>query len=471
MKLNQQLSIKQVQSLRLTPQLQLAVKILQANRVELSEMVEQELMENPVLEVSGSTEEVDSYEAQPEESVERSELLGFVKDFEKYFQESQGAWTSAETASNEDKPSFEEFVHQKKTLNEELTAQFHLSTKDPMEQKIGTYLIASLDSSGYLREPVSRIASALMIDEERVEKALYLLQSLEPPGVGARDLRECLLLQYYAQDMHDDLVYAIISDHLEDLGANRIREISRVTGASFQQIEEATEKIRQFNPKPAQGYLMSEAPAEGITPDVFLEFKEGEVIVTLNDYLLPNLMISPWYQERIQNAEGLSQDELLYLKQKLDSAIWFRQCIEKRNETIWLVAKCIFEIQKDFFSSGISRLRPLTLADVAVRIERHEATVSRVVNGKYAQTPSGIFELKFFFSGGLMNDEGEMVSSRHIREILQQAIQEEDPKRPISDQMLAQLLKARGIDIARRTVTKYREMMGIQSSSKRKKFV
>lgn len=182
-------------------------------------------------------------------------------------------------------------------------------------------------------------------------------------------------------------------------------------------------------------------------------------------------MISPWYQERIQNAEGLSQDELLYLKQKLDSAIWFRQCIEKRNETIWLVAKCIFEIQKDFFSSGISGLRPLTLADVAVRIERHEATVSRVVNGKYAQTPSGIFELKFFFSGGLMNDEGEMVSSRHIREILQQAIQEEDPKRPISDQMLAQLLKARGIDIARRTVTKYREMMGIQSSSKRKKFV
>ena len=475
MKLSQELALKQVQTLKLTPQLQLAVKVLQANQVQLNEMIEQEVMENPVLDAGEVISKIDSLDSQDyfEPETERTQLLQYVKDFEKYFAESQdqysGSYISPSNRSEES--SIEEYVAGRKDLKDILDEQLCLSTSTPIERRIGSYIIASLDHNGYLGEDVSKIANSLMVEFDQVERVLILLQGFDPAGIAARDLRECLLIQYHQKELNDSLIRRILEEHLEDLANNRMKDISLSTGASFEQIAEATEKIRSLNPRPASGYLHEVSTAEIITPDLFVSFEEDELIINLNDSYIPNLGINRYYQEKIQNAEGLDKQELTYLRKKLNQALWFRQCIEKRRETIFSVAKCIFEIQREFFEKGIKGLKPLTLADVALRVDRHEATVSRVVNGKYAQTPSGVFELKFFFTGGLRSDDGEMISTLRIKEIIQQAISEENPKKPLSDQVLSDLLKARGIDVARRTVTKYREMLGIQSSSKRKKYV
>ncbi|MEE2924231.1 MAG: RNA polymerase factor sigma-54 [bacterium] len=475
MKLSQELALKQVQTLKLTPQLQLAVKVLQANQVQLNEMIEQEVMENPVLEVGEVPSQLESQGSQDylEPQTERTQLLEYVKDFEKYFAESQdtysGSYITQRTSSEES--SIEEYVAGRRNLKDILDEQLFLSTSVPIERRIGSYIIASLDHNGYLGEEVSKIANSLMVDFNQVERVLILIQGFDPVGIAARDLRECLLIQYHQKELNDSLIRSILEDHLEDLANNRMKDISLSTGASFEQIATAAQAIRGLNPRPAAGFLHEVSTAEIITPDLFVSFEEDQLIINLNDSYIPNLGINSYYQEKIQNAEGLDKQELTYLRKKLNQALWFRQCIEKRRETIFSVAKCIFEIQREFFDDGVKGLKPLTLADVASRVDRHEATVSRVVNGKYAQTPSGVFELKFFFTGGLRSDDGEMISTLRIKEIIQQAISEENPKKPLSDQVLSDLLKARGIEVARRTVTKYREMLGIQSSSKRKKYV
>ena len=475
MKLSQELALKQVQTLKLTPQLQLAVKVLQANQTQLSEMIEHEIMENPVLEAGEVSPKIDNVDSQDylEPETERTQLLQYVKDFEKYFAESQdhysGAYTSS--SSNSEESSIEDYVAGRRNLKDILEEQLFLSSINPMERRIGSYVIASLDHNGYLSEDLSRVANSLLVDEDQVERVLVLIQGFDPVGIAARNLRECLLIQYHQKELNDSLIRQILESHLEDLGNNRMKEISAATGASFEQIANAVETIRSLNPRPSSGFLHEVSTAEIITPDLFVSFEDDQLVITLNDSYIPNLSVNRYYQEKIQNAEGLDKQELTYLRKKLNQALWFRQCIEKRRETIFSVAKCIFEIQREFFIKGIKGLKPLTLADVALRVDRHEATVSRVINGKYAETPSGIFELKYFFTGGLRSDDGEMISTLRIKEIIGQAISEENPKKPLSDQVLSDLLKARGIDVARRTVTKYREMLGIQSSSKRKKYV
>tara|TARA_Y100000589_G_scaffold167882_2_gene159767 strand:+ start:7298 stop:8725 length:1428 start_codon:yes stop_codon:yes gene_type:complete len=475
MKLSQELALKQVQTLKLTPQLQLAVKVLQANQTQLHEMIEHEIMENPVLEAGETPAKVDAAKAQDylEPQTERTQLLEYVKDFEKYFAESQDQYSGAYVNSghNFEESSIEEYVAGRRNLKDILEEQLFLSSSNPIERRIGSYIIASLDHNGYLSEDLARVANSLMVEEDQVERVIVLIQGFDPVGIAARNLRECLLIQYHQKELNDSLIRQILENHLEDLANNRMKEIRASTGATYEKIAEAVDSIRSLNPRPASGFLHEVSTAEVITPDLFVSFKEDQLDITLNDNYIPNLSVNKYYQEKIQNAEGLDKQELMYLRKKLSQALWFRQCIEKRRETIFSVAKCIFEIQLDFFSSGIRGLKPLTLADVAVRVDRHEATVSRVINGKYAETPAGVFELKYFFTGGLRSDDGEMISTLRIKEIIEQAIAEENPKKPLSDQVLSDLLKARGIDVARRTVTKYREMLGIQSSSKRKKYV
>ncbi|MCJ8347509.1 RNA polymerase factor sigma-54, partial [bacterium] len=345
-------------------------------------------------------------------------------------------------------------------------------TSAEFEKRIGIYIIAALDHNGWLKESVEKIAASLLCSVEQVEKTLTLIQSFDPVGIAARDLKECLLIQYYQEEINDRTVRLLLENHLEELANNRMKEISKALNISYKEIDIAYKRIKELNPRPASGYLHEVSVAEMIRPDLFLEFDEDDqMVITLNDNYLPNLNVNQRYQEKIQNAEAMDKDELIYLKRKLNAAVWFRQCIEKRRETILSVATCIFEIQKGFFKSGVKGLKPLTLSDIAARVDRHEATVSRVINGKYAHTTTGIFELKFFFSGGLKSETGEMISSKRIKEIIQQAISEENPKKPLSDQVLADLLKARGIEIARRTVTKYREMLNIVSSSKRRKYI
>ena len=350
MKLSQELALKQVQTLKLTPQLQLAVKVLQANQVQLNEMIEQEVMENPVLDAGEVISKIDSLDSQDyfEPETERTQLLQYVKDFEKYFAESQdqysGSYISPSNRSEES--SIEEYVASRKDLKDILDEQLCLSTSTPIERRIGSYIIANLDHNGYLGEDVSKIANSLMVEFDQVERVLILLQGFDPAGIAARDLRECLLIQYHQKELNDSLIRRILEEHLEDLANNRMKDISLSTGASFEQIAEATEKIRSLNPRPASGYLHEVSTAEIIMPDLFVSFEEDELIINLNDSYIPNLGINRYYQEKIQNAEGLDKQELTYLRKKLNQALWFRQCIEKRRETIFSVAKCIFEIQK-----------------------------------------------------------------------------------------------------------------------------
>jgi RNA polymerase sigma-54 factor len=481
--LKQQQRLELKQKLNLTQQLQQAVKVLQAGQNQLLEMIEQEALENPVLEVKGgsdSSENIPAIEEEPlskkQDTGERDKLLNYVRDFQKYFQESQDAYYSDEGSyggdySQDESSSFEEYVADLPSLSDVLEEQLNLSISNETQRKIGKYIIASIDENGYLKETTLKIAGSLLVSEEEVLGVLELVQTFEPTGVASRDLRECLLIQYKTEQMDDPLVHKLIDNHLENLGNNRMKEIQRATKASFEEISQALARIRQFNPRPAAGYMHEVSTAEVIRPDLFVEIEDDELKITLNESFIPSLDVNNYYQQKIKSAEGLSKDELVYLKKKLESAMWFRQCIEKRNETIYNVAKCIFEIQFGFFKDGVRGLRPLTLSDVAKRVDRHEATISRVINGKYAHTPVGVFELKFFFSGGLKSEDGDSVSSLHIKEVIQKAISEEEPKKPLSDQILCDLLRAKGIEIARRTVAKYREGLGIPSSSKRKKYI
>jgi RNA polymerase sigma-54 factor len=479
MKQNLSLQQKQTlalkQSVKLTQQLQQAVKVLQAGQTQLLEMLEQEALENPVLEVSSDSGEVepDSYASESEAESGKEEIISYIQEFQKYFQENQdGTWNDFQSHSGFDSEegSFEDWVAGEESLSEVLEQQLVLVTEPGLERRIGNYIISSLDKNGYLSDSTQKIADSLLVEEELVEAVLNKIQGFEPVGIAARDLRECLLVQYMNRSWNKPLVKIIILNHLSDVAGNRLKDIQKATGAGYHEIEAALATIRSLNPRPAAGYKVEVSTAEIVKPDLFVTIEEGKLIITLNDMFTPRVNVNNYYEEKIKNAEGLNKEELLYLKKKLESALWFRQCLQKRAETIYEVAKAIFEIQIDFFYHGVRGLKPLTLADIASRVDRHEATVSRVINGKYAHTPCGLFELKFFFSGGLKSDDGELISSISIKEIIQEAISEEDPRKPLSDQILCDLLRARGIEIARRTVAKYREGLGIPSSSRRKKY-
>ena len=283
MKLTQELALKQTQTLKLTPQLQLAVKVLQANQFQLTEMVEQELLENPVLENQETgTVEAPEFEHMSSPDTDQAKLLQYVKDFEKYFQESQDNYVSSysiDSGSSHEESSFEDYVAGARTLKDVLGEQLYLSVKTELDRKIGEYIIASLDSNGYLRETPRRLAESLQVDEDDVESVLTLMQSFEPAGIGARDLRECLLIQYYQLEMEDSLVRSILENHLEDLANNRMKEIAQQTGATFQEINIAAEKIRSLNPRPASGYLHEVSTAETITPDLFVTIEEDEIVI------------------------------------------------------------------------------------------------------------------------------------------------------------------------------------------------
>lgn len=464
----------------MTPQLQQAIKLLQLNRLELAEHCMAEMLENPVLEeTSDGAEEIEPQEEEEQKKVKAKEektpevnpAKGEGTDdinWENYLN-SQPYYARGESGYRDidpDLPSFESTLTRADTLTEHLLWQIKLSRFDQNEARIAESIIGNLDEDGYLRATTEELATKLHCDPSEVEKVLARVHELDPIGVGARNLRECLLIQT-KQLPNNSLVRQIIQDHLSDLERRNYQAIARALDVSAEEVVVAVKQISALEPKPGRQFY--DESAQYITPDIYVyKAKDGYVVVQ-NEDGLPKLRISNLYQSILRGENKSSGVTKEYINDKLRSAVWLIRSIHQRQRTIYKVTESIVKMQRDFLDKGITYLKPMVLRDVAEDIGMHESTVSRVTSNKYVHTPQGIFELKYFFNSSIKRVEGSDVASEAVKERIREIISGENARRPYSDQEVVELLRQNNIDIARRTVAKYREMLRILSSSKRKR--
>ncbi len=534
-----QLQMTMSQKLIMTPQMQQSIQLLQMNSLELAEMIEQEMVDNPLLEAIededtndtsllnpdeqadsdefGSSDSEDSFtlesngsDQEPIQSdrneggngeadtddflagfesgiVDGSEDLGgneqiaeelaekgtiqLDDEWESYFTDSSDIGSempysvSSIAESNDDE--YQSQLAEVEDLRDHLTRQLAVAAHDPDIAEVVAYLIDNLDDDGYLQITVEEAADYFDDYTEFIEEALTLLQGFDPPGIGARNLVECLEIQCRHHGYKDPNIYEILHNHMEDLERRRFRELARKLGTTEQHIQEIVDIITHLDPRPGRQYVPTQN--EYVTPDAFIEFERGEYTVRLADDSTPPLRISRRYKEMLYDRDNLTNEELDFVKKKFQAAVWLIKNVEQRKRTLYRVTKAILEAQQEFFEEGITALKPMKLRDIADELGMHEATVCRVVNGKYVQTPRGLFELKYFFSTGLDGDSGDS-SNKAVMEHIRALIEDENQLKPLSDQKITDLLKKEhGIKVARRTVAKYREKMGILPTSKRKR--
>jgi len=479
-KLNQKLS----QSLVMTPQLQQAIKLLQLGRAEYLEMIEKELLENPVLEETPESE----FSARGTEGLSTDAANGFESPVEVPAQSSQERPAAADDGKNLDindyyndysqsygrgrneaegeRPSVEATVSNPTGLANHLLWQLRTSELPTCDQEIAAQIVGNLDRNGYLCCSLEELAAFSQRELESVERVLSLVQTLDPPGIAARDLRECLLIQLEQLGLSGTLAWRVVSHHLPELELRRYDVVAKREDVDVEEVYEAIRSIQKLEPRPGRPFV-DEAPVY-ITPDVYVRKVGDEYVVSLNDTGIPKLRMNPMYQELLTSGKGKQLPDREYLQDRLRSASWLIRSIHQRQQTIFKVTESIMRFQRDFLELGVSALKPLVLRDVATDVSMHESTVSRVTTNKYVHTPQGVFELKYFFSSGLRTDGGE-VSSESVKDRIREMVAKENPKKPLSDQAIVTMLKAEGVDIARRTVAKYREMLNILSSSRRKK--
>ncbi len=451
MRLGYELTIEQAQKLSMTPELIQAIQILQLNQQELSEFVQQELLENPVLEV----EPTDDSKAVDIQAV----VLRTAADEWRYSQ--QGF------AEDDDEITFEQFVSEESTLEDFLVSQLHLSDLNERKMNIGRYIIEAIDDNGYLTASVEEIAEACHAEPEKVEAVLTHIQNFDPPGVGARNLKECLLIQLASKGLLTEEMEYLVIHMLEDIAEHRYGKIGKCLHLTVKQVQRMADVLKTLEPKPGRAFSSGDA-VRYVTPDVLVEENDGEYAVVNNDFAVPKLMVSSYYRQL--NEEYKDEELQKYLNDRMNAALWLIKSIDQRKQTIQNVANAVVQYQQEFFSHGEQSLKPLTLRQIAEEIGVHESTVSRTINGKYLQSSRGTFELKYFFSSGLEGDDGQGVSSNSVKSIIRGLIAGEDTQHPLSDQEMAEILKEKGIAISRRTVAKYRESMHILSSSKRRRF-
>ena len=473
--------MKLTQQLVMTPQLQQAIKLLQLSRLELQDLVRQEMEENPVLEETLEAEEV-----KEQDQLEFAEKEEQPSGEEKEFHEVQaGAETLRDTDwdsylegynyssgeqqyyDDEDRPSYENILTRKGTLIDHLMWQLNLTNLTELEYRLGAEIIGNIDEDGYLRATVDEIAVTCMVEPELVESTVKKIQEFDPMGVAARDLRECLLIQVEQLGMGGSVVEGILRDHLHDLETRRYKQIAKALGIEVNDILTAARIIASLDPKP--GRLYGSEDVHYISPDVFVYKIADDYVIVLNDEGLPNLRVNPFYAGDVKANPQVDAKAEEYINDKVRSATWLIKSIHQRQRTIYKVAKSIARFQRDFLDRGIEFLRPLVLRDIAEDIGMHESTISRVTTNKYMQTPQGLFEMKYFFNSGISTTEGDFIASESVKNKIKEIVDAEDPRKPYSDQRIAELLSANNINIARRTVTKYREMLRIGSSSERKR--
>jgi RNA polymerase sigma-54 factor len=477
LEIKQQLKLSQ--QLIMTPQLQQAIKLLQLSRLELLETLTQEIEANPVLEDLAAEEtdylpgEREGQEAPTEVEAPTGEVdlsegaLGALQelDWDNYLNEYSAPHRDAGTEDRE-LPSYENILTRKVSLPEHLIWQLSLAVLSPDEQKIGTEVIGNLDRNGYLIASLEEIAVATGTEPEQVEQVLKAIQEFDPLGVAARDLKECLLIQIRHLGERVPWVEEIIQQHIHLLETKNYPALARILQAPLEEIYQAVRIILQLDPKPGRAYSTEEP--QYISPDIFVYKVGDEYLIVLNDDGLPRLRISSFYRKALQQKEAMAEGAKEYIQEKLRSALWLIKSIQQRQRTIYRVTESIFKFQRGFLDHGLSGLKPLILREVAEDVQMHESTVSRVTTNKYVHTPRGIFELKFFFNGSLPGADGEGVASESVKEKIRQFIAREDHRRPLSDQEITEMLLREKIHIARRTVAKYREILGILPSSKRK---
>ena len=453
MKLGYELTIEQTQKLSMTPELIQAIQILQFSNQELTDYVQNELLENPVLEAEKT------YEAQEVDIREK------IREAD-YEEESFRQWEYS--PDNDEDYTYEQYVSEEETLTDYLLMQLQFSRLRDTKAAIGRYIIEAIDDNGYLTVSVQEISEALHVSVETVEETLNFIQTFDPTGVAARNLRECMIIQLAAKGLLTDEIEYIIENLLEELADNKISYIAKKMGMKNQEIQQIADLIRSLEPKPGRMFSSGET-VRYVVPDIFVEKVNGEYVVTNNDTSMPKLMVSSYYNKL--SAEADKDEELSkYLNDRFNAAVWLIKSIEQRKHTIFNVASAVVRYQQDFFDKGEKYLKTLTLKQIAEEVGVHESTVSRSINGKYMQSPRGVFELKYFFSSGVSGSDGTGVSSNSIKSIIREIISGEDPKKPYSDQDMVEILKQKNIDISRRTVAKYREGMNILSSSKRRRF-
>ena len=469
---------KQTQKLILSPQMQQAIKLLQLPLLQLQQLVRQEMQQNPVLEEDPLQEEEHEQEQVTEERPDDGEIheLTFEEEFNRlakiddewkeYFR--QSSTFRRYSQEDEEKRRFlEASIVKPETLQENLLKQLGLSMLDEKQRKICTALIGNIDDNGYLDVDIRSIATQLRVSIEEVEQMVALIQTLSPVGVGARNLRECLLIQLSRLVPTDSLAYKIVGTHLEELSKKKYPQIARALRITTAQVQKAAEIIATLEPKP--GRLFSNDTAQYIIPDVFVEKEDEEYTIILNDDRIPHLRISNFYREMMRSEDSEKKTKS-YIKNKIKAGQWLLRNIQQRQHTIYNIANEIVNKQKEFFDDGLTQLKPLTMQEVADSLGIHESTVSRAIANKYIQTPHGLFDMKYFFSTGITSPSGENVSVTNIKRIIRYMIDHEDPKKPLSDQEIIEKLKEKNIVLARRTIAKYRKEFGILPSNLRRKF-
>ncbi|MFZ5573379.1 MAG: RNA polymerase factor sigma-54 [Thermodesulfobacteriota bacterium] len=470
--------LKLTQQLIMTPQLQMAIKLLQLSRLELMDMVSQELESNPALDEVQETIGDESPDAAPEmpapdtgeqiKEVRIDENIQTDVDWSNYLDEYNSLGRNHYEIEHKDAPAYETFISSKKSLNDHLLWQLLMTLPTKEEEYIGSMIIGNLNQDGYLEIPLEEIATLSGSPIEQVEKVLTQLQTFDPIGVCARNLSECLLIQAAQLGLADTIVSDIIQHHIKNLENKNYKAICRALKISIKEVIAAVNVIKMLEPKPGRSYSTEEP--QYISPDIYVYKFEEDYVIVLNDDGMPKLRINPYYKKAVNRGEKISGDTKDYLQDKMRSAAWLIRSIHQRQKTIYKVMESILRFQKGFFDKGIAYLKPMVLRDVAQDIGMHESTISRVTTNKYAYTPQGIFELKYFFNSSINRIHGEALASTSVQEKIRKIIESEDTKKPYSDDKIASMLKESNIDIARRTVAKYREMLGLLSSNKRKQF-
>lgn len=465
MEQRQVLRITLSQRLVMTQKLRQALKLLTLPTLELREELRTELQTNPLLEeVDDLTEDPESA-AEDEDPKEEDASTDDDIDWETYMQDASDVGTVPTPERREEQ--YERVSVSAITLSDMLKEQLLLKSMGSEDEVVTEFLIGSLDERGYLTLTNEEIVTHTGTEPERVDRLVGALQECEPPGVGARDLQECLLVQLRARNEKGTLAYEIIEEHWESVKNRRLTDIARVMKVTVKDVQEAMDDIATLSPNP--GGMVAGGDARYVYPDLVVERVADEYVVSLNDRNVPRIRINRAYEKvLLSNSDGDDKTKA-FVKRKLKSARWIVQTIEQRRRTMVKVMQKIVEKQLGFFDHGVLHLKPLILQDVAREIDMHESTVSRVTSGKYVQTPRGVFELKFFFSSGLRAATGEDISSKAAKEKIHRLIESEDKHKPQSDQKIADTLKIEGVGIARRTVAKYREQMGIPSARMRKR--
>ena len=506
----------------LTPQLRQRIEMLQMTSMELNELIEQELVANPILEEvlpgdevqeisenildqnangqdevysngsespapagEGATDYLDSGDAyvpeipnengldggitegtpgddvRPEQS-DAFEEIDYGREFQDYL---DPGYRTQEIEYKDDAPSFEQFLSHTESLSEHLEWQLHMLDISEKMLNVCLSVIGNLDADGRLTATVEELTRICECGEETVEKARKIVMALEPVGCGAIDVKECLLAQLEADGEGDSLAAVLVRDHLEDLQPHRLQHLAKDTGRDIHELNDEINKIRTLDPYPGRKYAAEEAIF--VAPEVYVEKIEGEYVIYFTDDGSPRLRISPTYHQLVDQPDT-SKETKDFIKEKVRSAVDLLRNIEHRRQTIYRVVECIVRRQRDFLDHGVEHIKPMMLKDVAEDIGMHLSTISRVVNRKYAHTPQGVIELRRFFSEGMMNEEGEEVSTRILKLRIKKMIEEEDSKKPMTDEQIAKVLSKEGVKLSRRTVAKYRDQMNIPGSRERK---